>query len=92
MLKRVLPFQSFTSVESGFTTETSYSRPSVSLSLPFPEQLNAHSFPSYLYSVLKTLNRLSPPVHPSPTLGHVTILVLGDSFLSTRAVTLAAPC
>lgn len=26
MLKRVLPFQSFTSVESGFTTETSYSR------------------------------------------------------------------
>lgn len=44
-LECVLSFQTFTSVESGFTTKTSYSY--ISLSKSLPEQLNPLSFPPY---------------------------------------------
>lgn len=59
-LECILPFQSLPSVEL-------LHRPAIHVHLslsfpPLPEQLNPLSFPPFLYSLLKTLKRVPPPV------------------------------
>lgn len=91
VLEFILPFQTFTSVELGSLHRPVTHILPVSLSFSYLEQLNPLCFLPYLYPILKTLNNSPSDPSPSPTVSHVTILAMADTFLGTWPLILVAP-